>query len=51
MVQIQEDNIFEGDESFTATLSVVPGSTGIEIGRQSSATATIVDGRVAVPYF
>jgi hypothetical protein len=43
MVPITEDNVFEGEESFTATLSLVPGSSGVEIGQQGTATTTIVD--------
>ena len=45
MVPITEDNVFEGEESFTVTLSLVPGSSGVEIGQQGTATTTIVDGR------
>ena len=45
MVPIRQDNVFEGEEVFTAILSLAPGSNGVEIGRQSTATTAIVDGR------
>ena len=45
MVPITQDNTFEGEESFTAVLSPVPGTSGVEIGRQGTATTTIIDGR------
>ena len=45
IVTIQGDNVFEGEESFTASLSLVPGSTGVEIGQQDSATISIMDGK------
>ena len=45
MVPITQDNVFEGEESFTAILSLVPGSSSVEIGQQGTATTTIVDGR------
>ena len=44
-VPIRQDNVFEGEEVFTAILSLSPGSNGVEIGRQSTATTAIVDGR------
>ena len=44
-VPIRQDNVFEGEEVFTAILSLAPGSNGVEIGRQSTATTAIVDGR------
>ena len=44
MVPITQDSIFEGEESFTATLSPAPDSSGVEIGQQGTATTTIVDG-------
>lgn len=43
-VPIQRDNVYEGNESFTATLTLLPDSTGIEIGRQGGAAAFIIDG-------
>ena len=45
MVSIQADNVFEGSESFTVVLSLLPGSNGTEIGQQNTATTTITDGR------
>ena len=45
MVSIQRDNVFEGEESFVASLSLVTGSTGVEIGQQDSATVRIMDGK------
>lgn len=44
MVPITQDSIYEGEESFTATLSPAPDSSGVEIGQQGTATTTIVDG-------
>lgn len=43
-VPIQMDNVYEGNESFTATLTLLPDSSGVEIGRQGSAAAFIIDG-------
>lgn len=43
-IPIQRDGVFEGDETFTASLTLVPGSTGIEIGQQSNAVIVIMDG-------
>ena len=42
-VPIQQDNVVEGVELFTATLSPVSGSIGVQIGGQGEATATITD--------
>jgi hypothetical protein len=42
-VPIQRDNVFEGEESFTASLSLVSGSTGVEIGQQDTAAISIMD--------
>ena len=42
IVPIAIDNVVEGAEQFTATLSPVDGSIGVEI-RQGNATATIID--------
>ena len=42
-VPIQQDNVVEGVELFTATLSPVSGSIGVRIGGQGEATATITD--------
>ena len=44
-VPIQRDNVFEGEESFTASLSLVSGSTGVEIGQQDTAAISIMDGK------
>ena len=42
-VSIQQDGVSEGVETFTAILSVLPGATGLQIGDQGQATATIID--------
>ena len=42
-VSIQQDGVSEGVETFTAILSVLPGATGLQIGDQGEATATIID--------
>ena len=48
MILIKDDNVFEGEESFTASLSPVPGSTGVEIGQQGTATTIIMDGKLRI---
>ena len=44
MIPIEVDSVFEGDEVFTAILSVIPDSTGVEIGQQDTATIIIMEG-------
>ena len=46
MVPIREDEVFEGEEVFTARLSVGPDSNGVVIGRQGTATTSIIDGTI-----
>jgi hypothetical protein len=46
-VQICDDAVFEGNETFNVTLSMPTG--GASIGMQSSATVTITDNEVAQP--
>ena len=48
MVPIREDEVFEGEEVFTARLSVGPDSNGVVIGRQGTATTSIIDGTITV---
>jgi predicted exporter len=43
VVAIQEDSVLEGSEAFQAELSLPAGSTGVLLGQQSLATATIQD--------
>ena len=45
MVPIMQDNVFEGEELFTARLTLDSNSNGVRIGRQDTATTAIVDGR------
>ena len=42
-VMIVNDNVFEGDEEFGAVLELQPGSSGVILGQQSTATAAIQD--------
>lgn len=42
-VMLLDDVIFEGEESFTAVLSLQSGSTGVILGPESQATASISD--------
>ena len=44
MVSIKQDTVFEGEEVFSARLSVGPDSSGVVIGRQGTATTSIIDG-------
>jgi hypothetical protein len=46
-VALCDDTVFEGNEDFSATLSMPTG--GATIGMQSSAVMTIVDNEVAMP--
>ena len=48
MVPIRQDEVFEGEEVFTARLSVGPDSNGVVIGRQGTATTSIIDGTITV---
>lgn len=42
-VMIVNDSVFEGEEQFGATLALQPQSSGIVLGSQSEASATIQD--------
>ena len=42
-VSINDDNIFEGNENFTLTITSASLPTGITIGKPSQTTVTILD--------
>ena len=42
-VQIINDGVHEGEEQFEAFLELQPGGSGVVLGQQSTATATIQD--------
>ena len=47
MVPIQDDGVMEGVENFKASLTTVPGSTGVVIG-QDEATISITESMFMV---
>ena len=42
-VMIINDNVYEGEEQFEAFLDLQSGSSGVALGQQTMATATIQD--------
>lgn len=42
-VLLVDDNVVEGEEVFSATLTLPAGSSGVALGQNSEATATITD--------
>ena len=50
-VEIWQDVVYEKEETFTAFLSPLPGTTNVEIGSSGVATVTILDDNSKYMYF